>query len=126
MKKILLSCFLLLSTPILAESVDQFLIKISNAMPTDCTLKDQVILFGHVSDHTTTSGRRKSILLAYACGDNRTASFFTDITPFQGMLVSDGYVLKANKINLYFSEKHNDTGHMADKSPIEVLWRLTR
>ncbi len=22
-------------------------------MPTDCTLKDQVILFGHVSDHTT-------------------------------------------------------------------------
>ena len=43
----------MLSTPILAESVDQFLIKISNAMPTDCTLKDQVILFGHVSDHTT-------------------------------------------------------------------------
>ncbi len=66
-------------------------------------------------------GRRKSILLAYACGENRTASFFTDITPFQGMLVSDGYVLKANKINLYFSEKQNDTGHMADKSPIEVL-----
>ena len=71
-------------------------------------------------------GRRKSILLAYACGENRTASFFTDITPFQGIQVSDGYVLKANKINLYFSEKHNDTGHMADKSPIEVLWRLTR
>ena len=125
-KKIFLICFLLLSTPLLAESVDQFLIKISNAMPTDCTLKDQVILFGHVSDHATTSGRRKSILLAYACGDNPTAIFFTDITPFQGMLVSDGYVLKANKINLYFSEKQNDTGHMADKSPIEVLWRLTR
>ncbi len=30
-------------------------------------------------------GRRKSILLAYACGENRTASFFTDITPFQGI-----------------------------------------
>ena len=142
LKKILFSCLMLFSSFIFADN-NPAIVKITNATGTDCVLEKQTVIYGYVSDPTTipnaifsdqtivftlksNEGKRKSILLTYACGDNRTATFFTDITPFQGMLVSNVYELKSNKIHLYFSEERNQTGHIYDKSPVEVHWRLTR
>ena len=53
MKKTLSVCFLLISTSIWGSSRDQFLTTITNTLATDCILKEQYILFGHVSDHTS-------------------------------------------------------------------------
>lgn len=142
LKKILFGFLMLFSSVIFAKN-NPVIVKITNATGTDCVLEKQTALYGYVSDPTTVphaifsdqtivfrmqseEGRRKLILLTYTCGDNGIASFFTDITPFQGMFLSHGYVLKTNKIHLYFSEEHNDTGHIADNSPIVVQWRLTR
>lgn len=52
MKKIVITSLFLISTPLFAATYDQLLIKITNSLSTDCKLKDQTILFGHVSDHT--------------------------------------------------------------------------
>lgn len=142
-KKILILCSLLCSPVVLAKSNDVIL-NITNATGTDCVLKKHLQLYGDAvdpiefptsifSDQTiaitmksNVDTNRKSILLAYECGDEFSATFLTDISPFQGMFVSDGYVLKSNKMHLYFSEDHNRTGHMSDSSPVKVSWRLTR
>ena len=101
MKKIFLICLLLFSSTILAESRDQFQIKINNAMSADCRLKDPIILFGHVSDHTSIpivihpnqtatflmrSGPRygsqiykdKSFLLTYVCDYEQEITLFAN------------------------------------------------
>lgn len=100
MRKIVLICFLLISTPIVAGYGAQFLIKITNGLSTDCKLKNQIILFGHISDHTTIptvvrpnqtvsfmmrSGPRyrsnlyldKSILLTYECDTEQEITIYT-------------------------------------------------
>ena len=142
MNKILSTGLLLFSTAIFAYS-NTVVVKITNATGTDCVLEKQIVTYGYVSDPLTIpdaifsdqtmtftmrsyDDHRKSILLAYACGENRTATIYTDISNFQGMLVSDGYVIKSDKIHLYFTEEHNETGRFYDKSPIVVSWRLTR
>ena len=142
LKKILLGFLMIFSSVVFAYN-NSVVVKITNATGTDCVLERQTAIYGYVSDPITVpnaifsdqtivfrmqsdDSKRKSILLTYACGENRMASFLTDITPFQGMLVSDGYILKANKIVLQLSEEHNETGKFGDKSPIEVYWRLTR
>ena len=142
-KKMLVICSLLFSSVILANTNDVIL-TISNATGTDCILKKNLQLYGDLFDpiefptgifsdqsisitmKSNADTNRKAILLAYECGDNLSATFLTDISPFQGMLESDGFVLKSNKMHLYFSEDHNKTGHMLDRSPVKVSWRLTR
>lgn len=86
--------------------------------------KDQTMIFNlnSKSDHRY----RKSLLLSYECGEGLNATFFTDISPFQGMLVSDGYILKREKMNLSFAENHNLSGRFSDHSAVTVNWRLTR
>lgn len=143
MKKILFSCLILFSSATFANN-HSVIVKITNATETDCLLEKQIAINSAVSDpvslpETIFIGqtmvftmqshdrhKRCSIFLTYVCGDSRTVAFFTDITPFQGMLVSEGYVIKSNKIHLDFSEEHNNTGSIADKSPIEIHWRLGR
>lgn len=142
LKHILIFFFILFSSTIYANN-NSVIVRITNATGADCVLEKQLALFGYVdengsipnailSDQTivftmkSDEGRRNAILLSYACDDNRSITFFTDITPFQGMLVSDGFVVKASKIYTTFAEEHNETGRMSDSSPIEVHWRLTR
>ncbi|MGV3740567.1 MAG: hypothetical protein ACO1N3_04685 [Gammaproteobacteria bacterium] len=142
-KKILVICSLLFSSVALASAND-VIVHISNATGTDCILKKHLQLYGDLFDplelptsifsdqsititmKSSADKDRKAILLAYECGENFSATFLTDISPFQGMLISDGYVLKSNKMHLYFSEDHNKTGHISDRSPVKVSWRLTR
>ena len=101
MIKILAICFLLLSTSIWASSRDQLLVNITNTLATDCRLKDQEILFGHVSDHTSIptvihpnetenfmmrSGPRygsgiymdKAFLLTYACDNEQEITLYAN------------------------------------------------
>lgn len=142
MKKFLSTSLLLFSTAIFAYN-HTVGVKITNATGTDCVLEKQIVTHGYISDPLTIpdaifsdqtmtftmrsyDGHRKSILLAYACGENRTATIYTDINHFQGMSLSDGYAIKSNKIHLYFTEEHNETGRFYDNSPIVVSWRLTR
>ncbi|HVT63261.1 MAG TPA: hypothetical protein VHD33_07245 [Legionellaceae bacterium] len=141
LKRILCTCLILASSIIFAHN-NPVIVKIANATGIDCVLEKQMALYGDVSDATpipkaifrdqtisftmqSHESRRKAIVLNYTCG-NRSALFLTDITPFQGMLVSSGYELKSNNIHLDFSEVHNETGRILDKSPVEVYWRLTR
>ena len=120
------------------------IVRITNATGTDCVLEKHIPLYGVLAENESIPNvifsdqtivftikpneeeRRKAVLLSYACGDNRSITIFTDITSFQGMFISDGYVLKTNQIHTTFSEEHNETGHSGDKSAIEVHWRLTR
>ena len=144
-KKIGILYLLLFSLPALADFTNPASITVTNATGTDCVLTNQIPVFGFLSDPTVLptalfkdqtitinmrsdekNRHRKSLLLSYECGENMTATFFTDITPFQGMLVSDGYTLKNNKMQLYFSESQNDTGRFYNKSPLKVHWHLTR
>ncbi|HVT63262.1 MAG TPA: hypothetical protein VHD33_07250 [Legionellaceae bacterium] len=101
MKKIFLVLFLLFSISLYAFPQDRFLIKITNTLETDCKLKDDIILFGHVSDythipavihpHTTEafmmrSGPRyagvhnaeKTVLLTYICDSEQKITLFTN------------------------------------------------
>ena len=119
-------------------------VNITNATGTDCVLEKQTVLYGYISDPITipnvifsdqsieftmksNKNKRKSILLAYACGDDRSATFFTDITYVQHQSFSKGFGLKSHKIHLYFTEERNKThNNIYDTSPVKVNWRLTR
>lgn len=137
--------FLLWFSPFAVANTDNDVqIKITNATGSDCILKKQLSLYGDLvqpSDlsmdilrdqsimftmKSDTDSNRKAILLAYDCNDDFSATFLTDVAPFQGMLVSSSRVLNAQKIHLYFTEDYNESGQMYNHSPIKVSWRLTR
>ena len=99
MKKILFIGLVFFSTCTWAESLIPFFIKITNTLATDCKLKDQVILDGHVSDHTSVPTilhpnqtetfkmrpdpskllhfQQKSILLTYVCGSEQEVTLYS-------------------------------------------------
>lgn len=100
MSKIYFLCFLLFSASGWALTYEQFVVKITNSIETDCLLKDSFILFGHVSDHTSIptvihahqtetfmmrAGPRyrtgmymdKSFLLTYVCGIEQEITLYT-------------------------------------------------
>ena len=145
LKKIGVIFSLLCSSAILANTSNPASISITNTTGTDCILKKKVPIYGYIvnpldipnvlfKDQTmifnlNSKGDhryRKSLLLSYECGEGLNATFFTDISPFQGMLVSDGYILKREKMNLSFAENHNLSGRFSDHSAVTVSWRLTR
>ena len=118
MKKIFLICLLLFSTTILAESRDQFQIKISNAMSLDCRLKDPFIIFGHVSDHTS---------IPMVIHPNQTATFMMRSGPRyrSGMYLEKSFLLTyvcdhEQEITLYA----NANNHLLEVKKFDVknMW----
>ncbi|MCX7090285.1 MAG: hypothetical protein NTU48_02390 [Legionellales bacterium] len=99
MKKSLFIGFLFFSTATWAGILTPFFIKITNTLATDCKLKDQIILDGHVSDHTSIPTilhpnqsetfkmrpdphqilyfQRKTILLTYVCGSEQAITLYS-------------------------------------------------
>jgi hypothetical protein len=155
LKKILLTCFMCLSSNLFAlcdknEVIDSLVVKITNATGADCVLEKNIATNGYISDpilfpealldkqtvvitmkpyfdqrtSTMCGYRRKSILLAYRCGEDRSATFFTDTIPFQGMLETDATIIRANKLALVFKETYNESGRFQNNAPVMVEWTL--
>ena len=136
MKKLVLGCLLLFSMPSWAASKDQVQITITNTLATDCRLKDQSILFGHISDHTmiptvihpnTTetfmmrSGPRyraiyrdKTILLTYICDNNQEVTLYSN-----NNIKSDAKTLNITNMSATFKISDHFVKHS------DVHWTLS-
>ncbi|MBP6919088.1 MAG: hypothetical protein KBB94_09245 [Legionellaceae bacterium] len=144
MKKILLVCFLLCSSPLLAYD-DQAIIKITNATDADCVLTKKTLLYGQISegsqlpdvifrDQTLEFSMRsdaqlrfgvrkdKMLLLTYHCADNQEATLFTSISPFQDSFVTSPEMRTAvsSQKNMQAKAEHITT------FPLQVHWTLKK
>lgn len=128
---------------------DSVIVQVTNATGSDCVLEKAIATYGHISEPTllpdailngqtlsftlkpdseqsssTLCGyKRKALLLAYSCGENRSAKFLTDVWPFQGMLDVLPRNIRAEKIHLDF-KIHNESGRYKNNSPVTVQWTL--
>ena len=154
-KKILLACFMCLSSNLFAFcdkdiAIDSVVVKVTNATGADCVLKKSIPTDGYISDpiilpdaildkqtiaitmkpysdqrtSTLCGYKRKSIMLAYRCGEDRSVTFFTDIMPFQGRLLSGGRIIRANQIHADIKEEDNESGRFKNHSPVMLKWTL--
>ena len=130
MKKIFCVWMLCFSASLWASSNDQLIIKIHNLLATDCELQEQIVLYGHVSDHTKVptvipaqqtaqftmrSGPHhcnnhddKTILLTYVCGSEQSITLYTTDKTWQNPKTFDEKNMRAdfkmNTLMLYPSE----------------------
>lgn len=140
MKKLISLLFLLIfSQVVIAAQADRLEISIKNAGSTDCVLKKQYPLFGHISDHTqvpevifrnqmavfSMRSNRKlslttSILVTYECGDEQ------EITLFSGFLTHVGFEQKVfDAKNMQASVTTEDSPYFSTTEPWKIHWVIT-
>lgn len=143
MKKILLICLLLCSTPLLAYD-DRVIVTITNATDADCVLKEKTLLYGQIFDdsplpdaifrdqtivfrmHSSTPlrfGARKDImfLLTYHCADNQEATLFSHIFPFQ-----DSFFAEPHMSSSETATQMHAKSELISTYPLQVHWTLTK
>ena len=136
-----LLALVVLSARSYAASFDQLNISINNTSTNDCTLQKQIILYGHVSDHSqipdvifrdqtasftmrstrisVASPYHKSILLTYACADNQEVTIFIDdLSAFVY-----GKVIELKNMAVNFTKQNSSAFYRS--TPATISWTLS-